>query len=150
VVAATGQTSVSGNVYVAKNGEGFTYDLDGNLKTDGRWTYTWDAENRLTGMTVNTTVGPQYQITFAYDTKGRRIQKAVTLGGLVNTVNFLYDGWNLIAEGTGTSLVRSYVWGTDLSGTPQGAGGVGGMLEVSYHGNALTNCFPAYDGNGNV
>ena len=32
----------------------------------------------------------------------------------------------------------------------QGAGGVGGLLEVSYYGNATTNCFPAFDGNGNV
>ena len=47
-------------------------------------------------------------------------------------------------------LVRSYVWGSDLSGTPQGAGGVGELLEVSYHGSSVTNCFPAFDGNGNV
>jgi len=42
------------------------------------------------------------------------------------------------------------VWGTDLSGSPQGAGGVGGLLEVSSVGTATTNCFVAYDGNGNV
>jgi RHS repeat-associated protein len=42
------------------------------------------------------------------------------------------------------------MWGTDLSGSPQGAGGVGGLLEVSYYGSTTTNCFPAYDGNGNV
>lgn len=48
------------------------------------------------------------------------------------------------------SLIRSYVWGTDLSGTMQGAGGVGGLLEMSYYGTSTTNCFPAYDGNGNV
>jgi RHS repeat-associated protein len=32
----------------------------------------------------------------------------------------------------------------------QGAGGVGGLLEVTYHGSAITNAFIAYDGNGNV
>ena len=37
-----------------------------------------------------------------------------------------------------------------LSGSQQGAGGVGGLLEVSYHGASTTNCFVAYDGNGNV
>jgi hypothetical protein len=26
------------------------YDLDGNLLSDGRWTYTWDGENRLVKM----------------------------------------------------------------------------------------------------
>jgi RHS repeat-associated protein len=46
--------------------------------------------------------------------------------------------------------VRSYVWGNDLSGSAQGAGGVGGLLEVSYYGSTVTNVFPAFDGNGNV
>jgi hypothetical protein len=32
----------------------------------------------------------------------------------------------------------------------QGAGGVGGLLEVCCYGSATTNCFPAFDGNGNV
>ena len=27
---------------------------------------------------------------------------------------------------------------------------MGGLLEVSYHGTAITNYFPAYDGNGNI
>ncbi len=36
-----------------------------------------------------------------------------------------------------------------LSGSMQGAGGVGGLLEVSGYGSATTNCFPAFDGNGN-
>ncbi len=30
--------------------EAFSFDLDGNLTSDGRWTYTWDAENRLIAM----------------------------------------------------------------------------------------------------
>ena len=46
--------------------------------------------------------------------------------------------------------IRTYAWGSDLSGSVQGAGGVGGLLEVSYFGSATTNCFPAFDGNGTV
>ncbi len=70
---------------------------------------------------------------------------------MVATNTFLYDGWNLVAElGAGGAPLRSYVWGSDLSGSMQGAGGVGGLLEVSYYGSATTNCFPAFDGNGNV
>jgi RHS repeat-associated protein len=42
------------------------------------------------------------------------------------------------------------MWGSDLSGTIQGAGGVGGLLEVIYKGAQTTNCFVAFDGNGNV
>src|SRR5580692_3554463 len=30
------------------------------------------------------------------------------------------------------------------------AWGVGGLLAVSYHGSGITNCFPAFDGNGNL
>ena len=76
---------------------------------------------------------------------------SATNGVTIGTYNFLYDGWNLVAEvGTSGALVRSYTWGTDLSGSQQGAGGVGGLLEVSYHGTAITNYFPAYDGNGNI
>ena len=128
-VAAGGQPSAAGNVYVAKAPEIFQYDADGNLTNDGRWAYTWDAENRLVGMTVNTNVGPQYQMTFAFDAKGRRMQKAVVTNGVtVSTINFLYDGWNLVAElGSSGTLVRTYVWGSDLSGSQQGAGGVGGV-----------------------
>jgi RHS repeat-associated protein len=152
IVAATGQTRVTGNVYVAQSPEQFSYDPDGNLTNDGRWAYTWDAENRLVTMTVNTNVGPQYQLAFAYDPKGRRIQKTVATNGVaVSTNKFLYDGWNLVAElQPNNAPIRSYVWGNDLSGSQQGAGGVGGLLEVSCYGTTTTNCFPAYDGNGNV
>jgi RHS repeat-associated protein len=38
----------------------------------------------------------------------------------------------------------------DLSGALNGAGGVGGLLEISYNGTQTTNSFVAYDGNGNV
>lgn len=101
-------------------------------------------------MTVNTNVGPQYQLNFAYDYKGRRIQKVVAIGGIgIYTNDFLYDGWNLIATfNPQSSALASYVWGSDLSGSMQGAGGIGGLLEVINYGSS-TN-FVAFDGNGNV
>ncbi len=152
VAVAGGGNNVTGHLYVAQSPEQFQYDLDGNLTNDGRWAYTWDAENRLIGMTVNTNVGPQYQLSFVYDSQGRRIQKIVTTNGVTFTTNnFVYDDWNLIAETLpNNSLIRNYVWGNDLSGSPQGAGGVGGLLQLSYHGASTTNGFIAYDGNGNA
>jgi RHS repeat-associated protein len=63
---------------------------------------------------------------------------------------FLYDGFNLIAEFNGlasNAVVRTYVWGTDLSGSLQGAGGIGGLLAVN---TASATYFPTFDGNGNV
>jgi RHS repeat-associated protein len=145
-------SSVTGHIYVAKEPEVFQYDPDGNLTNDGRFAYVWDGENRLVSMTNNTGVGPKYGLAFAYDYQGRRIQKLVATNGVALYTNrFLYDGWNLIATLTPNSQLQSaYMWGNDLSGSLQGAGGVGGLLEVSYHGTGTTNCFPALDGNGNV
>ena len=45
------------------------------------------------------------------------------------------------------SLSIRYVWGRDLSGTLDGAGGVGGLLATEVDG---TWYFPLYDNNGNV
>jgi len=81
--------------------------------------------------------------TYAYDYQSRRISKDVT--GVIT--NFVYDGWNPIAEFSGTALSKSYVWGMDLSGSMQGAGGVGGLLAVA---EGATTHYPIYDGNGNV
>jgi len=72
VTVASGGGTSAGGLYVPQTREQLRYDGDGNLTNDGRWAYTWDAENRLVRMTVNTNVGPQYQLTFAYDAKGRR------------------------------------------------------------------------------
>jgi RHS repeat-associated protein len=68
---------------------------------------------------------------------------------------FLYDGWNLVAElnATNNTVVRSHVWGLDLSGSLQGAGGVGGLLwlrDTSTFNNQPSTHFASYDGNGNV
>ncbi len=143
-------SETNGSIFIPGRPEYFTYDLDGNMLSDGRWNYTWDAENRLASMTVNTTVGPQLQLDFQYDWMGRRISKTVKTNGVTSySRKFLYDGWNLIAELDGTnSLVRSYTWGLDASGSMQGAGGIGGLLMVNAGSGGVH--FPAYDLNGNV
>jgi RHS repeat-associated protein len=149
--------SVTGNIFLPPSAENFTYDLDGNLKSDGRWTNTWDAENRLVtiqGLSGLPT-GANKQLQFVYDWQGRRIQKIVSNWNGSSYVTqytnrFLYDGWNLIAElnGANNALIRSYIWGMDLSRSFQGAGGAGGLLTVkTVNANPL---FVAYDGNGNV
>ena len=64
----------------------------------------------------------------------------------IKTTTYIWDDWNIIREiqwpvasdqwpvGTlATShypLVTDYIWGLDLDGTLQGAGGVGGLLAV--------------------
>ncbi|MGD9420646.1 MAG: RHS repeat-associated core domain-containing protein [Verrucomicrobiota bacterium JB025] len=132
------------------------YDDDGNMTSGplpvdqtANATLVWDAENRL----VEVTTAGGTVIAYDYDYLSRRISRTVTpdLGTAATTV-YLYDGWNLIAEYSGTALEKSYTWGMDLSGSMQGAGGVGGLLAVTIPAgetNAGTY-YPTYDGNGNV
>ncbi len=134
----------------------FVHDADGNLTQDGRWAYTWDGENRLVTMEALSAVpaAAKLRVEFEYDWRGRRIGKTVKAWSGTSYTNayvlkFLYDGWNLAAEvSTNNVLVRSYLWGTDLSGRFQGAGGVGGLLAVNVATNGVH--FAAYDRNGNI
>jgi RHS repeat-associated protein len=104
-------------------------------------TLVWDAENRLVSATVGATTTH-----YLYDAQSRRIAKTT---GAATTV-FVHDGWNCIAEYVGSTLSRTHLWGPDLSGSSQGAGGVGGLLLVSDHSTLITHHYPTYDGNGNV
>jgi RHS repeat-associated protein len=153
--------SESGEVFVPATPEAFGYDTDGNLTSDGRWTYFWDGENRLVEMkrdTSSPTLSSRLRLTFEYDHQGRRIRKTYYThngSGWVESTDtvFLYDGWNLMGEldaNASNAKVRTYVWGIDMSGTIQGAGGVGGLLKVTDYTSGTTHHFVAYDGNGNV
>ncbi|MDI1248810.1 MAG: type IV secretion protein Rhs [Lacunisphaera sp.] len=155
------------HTWVPKTPEVYAHDADGNLTGDGRWLYTWDGDNRLIGMETRPDILPPFasfplterrKLEFSYDGQGRRIAKNVyvwngTAWLLGTSTRFLYDGWNLIAELnalSANSVVRSYVWGTDLSGSFQGAGGVGGLLFASSTALGASLHAPCYDGNGNV
>jgi RHS repeat-associated protein len=160
------QDSQSTKAFVPAETEEFVHDYDGNLRRDGRWVYEWDGENRLVEMRRDYAdpSGAQLKLTFEYDWQGRRIRKTVYQGDgqtpplqwtLQTDTVFLYDGWNLLAElnaGASKAKIRTYVWGADLSGSLQGAGGVGGLLKVVRWTSptASTDHFVAYDGNGNV
>jgi len=155
-------TEETGHAFVPKTPEIFEHDPDGNLTQDGRWIYTWDAENRLIAMEtvsgLRSTV-PGRRLEFAYDHQSRRVSKRVYEWDgssfiLHNSSLFVYDGWNLIAELTEVSgqmsVVRSHVWGLDLSQSLQGAGGVGGLLFTTSHLSLASSHFACFDGNGNV
>ena len=47
----------NGYLFVPASPETYFYDADRNLTSDGRWTNTWDGENRLVRMTAATSVG---------------------------------------------------------------------------------------------
>jgi RHS repeat-associated protein len=158
---AGGEDAVSekgGRVFVPRAAESYAYDADGNLISDGRWSYAWDAENRLVRMEVlaaGMPVEARALLEFAYDYMGRRIQKKVyawddaTSSYQMRSISkFVGDGWNVVAELDGNNApVRSYVWGQDVSGTLQGAGGVGGLLLITEAGSTYQ---AGYDGGGNL
>ena len=148
-------TANSLNQYTGIGSVNPAYDADGNAtayplpaQPTANSTLTWDAENRLTSATLpdSTTV------TYAYDATSRRIAKTTVTGITL----YLYDAWSPIAEyigsaGVSPTLSKTYLWGMDLSGSMQGAGGVGGLLSVSEISNSqISNYYATYDGNGNV
>ena len=139
--------------HVLKTPEAFVYDDDGNLISDGRFLYSWDAENRLIAVESCLLNPVKIKLEFAYDYQSRRISKKVyswasTEWQLDKTILYIYDGWNLLAEIDGSgNIVNSYLWGEDLSGSLQGAGGVGGLVAVT---TSTGTYYPSYDGNGNV
>ncbi|QJE95720.1 RHS repeat domain-containing protein [Luteolibacter luteus] len=163
------------------------YDADGNLLSDGRngstdegrWVYTWDAENRLIKMESTAkavTAGMSYtRLTFQYNWEGKRIARHVWRGGsavspvFLNSRRWVYDGWNPVVEFTGTSAtaqtgltaaaLNRYTWGLDLGDAGEGvarpgqmlqrAGGVGGLLLQTTVSGGVLER-PSYDGNGNI
>ncbi len=135
------------------------YDANGNLTNDGVRSYFYDAENRL--IKCNTSI---LLVNYKYDGLGRKVlEQNIKTGEPIKENKLLYDGWNVIDE-TFITIVQaypedmilnfgwnSYIWGLDLSGTLQGAGGVGGLLACTDNRQPITdNFFYCYDGNGNV
>jgi len=115
-----------------------TYDDDGNLLTDGTWSYTWDGENRLVIVEPIDPVGGDLREKFTYDYMGRRVRLEIEKYGAgpgtwtsAEDIRYVYDGWNVVLELDGedsNSIAKQYTWGLDVSGSLQGAGGVGGLL----------------------
>ncbi|MDD4737602.1 MAG: RHS repeat-associated core domain-containing protein [Kiritimatiellae bacterium] len=144
------------------------YDADGNLTNYNGRTLVWDAENRLVAVWPIHVMNDVKQLYFDYDYMSRRINKRVytympylTYRWELKDCAMVYDGWNPLKETItympGTNPLdkpdetNSYIWGLDLSGSLQGAGGVGGLLSMSVvSGLQSADYYPCYDANGNV
>jgi YD repeat-containing protein len=83
-----------------------TYDANGNMLTDGTYTYVWNARDQLIQLKQGTTVVG----TFGYDALGRRISKTVT----GTATGFVFDGGNFVQEknGSGTPTANLLTGGT--------------------------------------
>ncbi len=114
VPSGTGQVAVtatdpSGNVrtstYQVSQGatsKAFTYDLNGNMTSDGTRTYEWDAENRLVAVTEGTR-----RSEFAYDGVGARVGIVEKSGALTTRASRFI--WCLMKtgeerDGTGATM----------------------------------------------
>ena len=159
VAVVSGGNTNTGNLLLPKTPQTFMYDLDGNLTNDGLWSYTWDGEDRLTSITSQTNIASsaRQKVDCQYDSQWRRTQKVVsTWNGSTyvpqSTNRFIYDGWNLVAVfDENNNLLQSFTWGTDVSGSMQGVGGVGGLISMTVYSDTNAGTyFYVCDGNGNV
>jgi RHS repeat-associated protein len=148
-----------------------TYDANGNLTArvydaNGPKTYAYgyDDENQLTSAATDTYYtgsGSRWKSEYTYDGR-QRLRKRVDY-----TWNTQYSQWQVSAETryiyAGNLVIQernssntptvSYVRGTDLSGSRQGAGGIGGLLARSDQYSAGMwgrHVFYHADGNGNI
>ncbi len=134
----------------------FQYDANGNLISDGLRSFAYDDENQL----IQVWVTNQWLSQFSYDGKmRRRIRQEYTWQGSAwvqtNAVYYVYDGNLVIQERDINNLpTTTYTRGNDLSGSLEGAGGIGGLLArtaQSYVDAPMAgHGFYHADGNGNI
>jgi RHS repeat-associated protein len=96
---------------------GYTYDLNGNLTSDGTSTFTWDAANRLVSIQKDL-IFPRTRSEFSYDGLGRRVRvvekqaSSVDGGGnpvwtTLNDYRYIWNGNTLAEERDGTSAMMA-------------------------------------------
>lgn len=123
----------------------FQYDANGNLTNNGFRSFVYDDENQLISVTVTNGVGNSTRSDFFYDgRRRRRVRVEYIWSGSAwasnSTTLYVYDGTTVLQERDGNNLpVISYTRGRDLSGSLQGAGGIGGMLARTDHRLLLAN-----------
>ena len=148
---------------VAPAVETHSYDEDGNLLSDGLYSYEWDAENRLKAMQTNATQvwsgTHRRRYEHSYDYLNRRV-RSTTMAAVgsswfgIRQSTFYYEGWNLIREkiddaDLGSIYYRTYAWGLDIVGSLSSSAGVQGLIAMRDSYEAKTY-LPGYDANGNV
>jgi RHS repeat-associated protein len=127
VTGNVGTQVVNFTVQTVTNGSQVAYDGNGNLSSvtgssSGNWSYQYDAENRLVNVTSNSVTVLQCW----YDGEGHRVAKQEIVGTQTNAVQYIWDGWTLVAvlDGNG-QLQEFYTRGVGI------AGDVGSLVAVT-------------------
>jgi RHS repeat-associated protein len=145
-------------------GASYSYDGNGNLTwaTNSHNQFVYDDENQLIQWFYYSAgqqpVSGDLRTDFLYDGLGRLRSRSeyqyIGTGWQLNgSTTYMYDGMRVIQERVAGTPIVSYTRGTDISGTLEGAGGIGGLLARSSGysgGNWSTHCFYHADGNANI
>ncbi len=127
----------------------YTYDLNGNLLSDGQVAYTWTEDSRMATMTVSDTTW-----TYTYNALGYR--DSASDG--VDTFTFYYDGTgNLLAQFKNGEAYQFYIRGASgIEGYIDAEGAIytftydiGGNV-ISVSGNNGKSASYVYDAFGNI
>jgi RHS repeat-associated protein len=134
--SVTGYTVNGLNQYTAVGSANLTYDNNGNLTSDGVYTYEYDSENRLLAVREGGTAVVSYN----YNASGRRVSKTVYPTG--QYIEYCYDGDQVIAEydGSGT-LLRKYIYGPGVDEP---------VCMITVDGQTESRYYYHYDGLGSV
>ncbi|PHR52486.1 MAG: hypothetical protein COA47_17795 [Robiginitomaculum sp.] len=135
-------TSNGLNQYANVAGINLSYDLNGNLTSDGVWNYVYDTENML----LNASKAGA-SASYIYDPLGRRSAK--TVDTVLTT--FLNDGVEEIADyNAGGTLLRRYVHGPGVDEYLVMYTGTGTTNKSYFHANHQGSIIAMSDGSGNV
>jgi RHS repeat-associated protein len=133
----------------------YRYDANGNLLSDGKRSYLYDAANRLAGVLY---AGTNASTAFAYDGLGRRVAITETSGSTSSTTNYQWCGSRICRQFAPASTLHRYYdegevlasgqllyYGPDQLDSPRNFAIVDGAtttveaLDFDPFGNALTN-----------
>jgi|GEM_PF-4861815 len=105
---------------------------------------TYDQENRLTKWEKGTK-----RSEWNYNGLGlQRELREYENGSLIKTERYVYDGTQIVAIlNAANTTVKTFTRGLDLSGSMEGAGGIGGLLGMK---DGTNTAYYFADGNGNV
>jgi len=119
----------------------FTYDLNGNLLTDGIHTFGWDAKNQLVSIIYNAGANAGNHTEFTYNGLGQRVsiieRTGTTIGSgtITSTKQYLWSGSTIMEERNASNIVTKRYFGS-------------GEQRIS--GSTPTNYFYTFDHLGSI